>query len=133
FDNIVRFGVDLLQPGRHQVRVDSIVLVGRWIKTESLLYIILGAWAWLFLFEGLSRCLQAYLQRRRERHLIFQLEAQKKLQAEERQRLAVLTEVDPLTGIYNRAGLTVHLQELFDNRIPTDAGVLLIDLDHFRR
>ncbi len=133
FHNIVRIGVDFIQPGRHQVRVNKIVLVGPWIRTVPLMYGILSAWALLFIGEGAVRYGYALVKRRRERRMIIQTEARKAGQEEERQRLAVLTEVDPLTGLYNRNGLTGQLQALFDNTVHADVGVLMIDLDHFRQ
>lgn len=133
FDNIVRIGLDVMQPGRHQVGVDSIVLVGRWIRTEALTYAILAFWALLFVTEGVIRCWRNYRKRWRERQMIDQLERRKKGQEEERQRLALLTEVDPLTGIYNRSGLGAHLATLFDGSAQASTGVVLIDLDNFRQ
>lgn len=133
FDNIVRIGVDFIQPGRHQVRVKRIVLVGRWIRTVPLMYVILSAWTLLFIGEGAIRYGYALVKHRRERRMIIQTEARKTRQEEERHRLAVLTEVDPLTGLYNRAGLSAQLLAMFDNTAQADVGVLMIDLDHFRQ
>jgi diguanylate cyclase (GGDEF)-like protein len=45
-----------------------------------------------------------------------------------------LVRTDELTGLMNRRGLYEHLEHLVDHRVPgTQLGLLLIDIDHFKK
>jgi diguanylate cyclase (GGDEF)-like protein len=69
--------------------------------------------------ELLARVAAALRQRAREQSL-----------ASRAQELAQLSTTDPLTGLLNRRGLEQHLRTLSRDR---SLGVLLLDIDHFKR
>lgn len=77
FDNITKIGVDFIEPGNHKVKVNHIVLVGRWVRTETLLFIILGFWMAVFLLEGFVRFYLLLKKSQQERNLIKMLEDKK--------------------------------------------------------
>lgn len=49
--------------------------------------------------------------------------------------LGVLTQTDPLTGLYNRGCMTERLEEVFDSAREKGEvfSILMVDLDHFKR
>ncbi len=54
---------------------------------------------------------------------------------ESNQQLRMLSQTDPLTGLYNRRHMTATLESELDrsNRISSPFSLLMIDLDHFKR
>lgn len=134
FDAITVVGVDLVEPGVHEVRIDRIALVGQWVKTETLLVSALLFWMTLFLIEGVVRFFQLYRTAKRNRQAIKKLEEKQRALEEENRHLESVANTDPLTGIYNRAGLLTHI-EAFQRQWDTLAGfcILLLDIDHFKR
>ncbi len=48
-------------------------------------------------------------------------------------RTEALIRIDELTGLYNRRGLTLHLQERRANAPGARMGLLLVDCDHFKQ
>jgi diguanylate cyclase (GGDEF)-like protein len=54
---------------------------------------------------------------------------------ESNQQLRMLSQTDPLTGLYNRRHMMATLESEFDrsNRISSPFSLLMIDLDHFKR
>ncbi len=134
FDNIVSLGVDFVEPGLHELKVERIVLLGEWISLRAILIFILGGWITAFLLEGGWRLLQVYRATQRERSLIKDLEYhQHNLEAEQHD-LRLVADTDPLTGILNRAGLDASLQQL--KRVDDCGrllGLVVLDLDHFKR
>jgi diguanylate cyclase (GGDEF)-like protein len=132
-DNILAVGIDFTEPGYHRVSVEHVALVGRWIKTEALLIGILSFWMAVFLGEGAMRFYRLYRAAQLDRQVIRALEEKRRSLAEENQHLENLANTDPLTGIYNRAGLNHRLETLARrDKGLTGVGVLALDLDHFK-
>lgn len=132
-DNVLAVGVDVAEPGYHQVQVEQLVLVGRWVKTETLLIGILLFWMAVFVGEGAVRLFTLYRTAQRDRQAIRVLEEKRRSLAEENQHLENLANTDPLTGIYNRAGLHHRLASMAQkDKGLTGIGVLILDLDHFK-
>ena len=132
-DNVLAVGVDFAEPGYHQVQVEQLALVGRWVKTETLLIGILLFWMAVFLGEGALRLFTLYRAAQRDRQAIRALEEKRRGLAEENQHLENLANTDPLTGIYNRAGLHHRLASVAQkDKGLTGIGVLILDLDHFK-
>jgi diguanylate cyclase (GGDEF) domain len=132
-DNVLAIAIDLAEPGYHQVRVEQLALVGRWIKTETLLIGILLFWMAVFLSEGALRFFTLYRTAQRDRQAIRALEEKRRSLAEENHHLENLANTDPLTGIYNRAGLHHRLVSVAQkDKGLAGMGVLILDLDHFK-
>lgn len=134
FDAITTLGVDLIEPGRHQVRVDRISLVGRWVKTETLLIVVLSFWMAVFLLEGCVRFVQLYRTAQRNRQDIKSMEKKQRVLEEENQQLETVANTDALTGIYNRAGLRLRIDALLHQYHGlSGARIMLLDIDHFKQ
>ncbi|BCD96672.1 GGDEF domain-containing protein [Marinagarivorans cellulosilyticus] len=132
FDSVTDIGVDLVEPGEHRVQIDQVAVVGRWVKTEALLTIVIGFWMSVFLLEGVVRFYQLYRIAQRNRENIRQVEEKQRMLAEENKQLETIANTDPLTGIYNRAGLKGRLDALQKTEGLSGLGVLLMDIDHFK-
>jgi len=132
-DNVIAAGVDFAEPGYHHVQVEQLTLIGRWVKTETLLIGILLFWMAVFLCEGALRFIKLYRIAQRDREAIRVLEEKRRSLAEENQHLETLANTDPLTGIYNRAGFHHRLASMAQkDKGLTGIGVLILDLDHFK-
>lgn len=132
-DNIVAVGIDITEPGYHRLNIEQLALVGRWIKTEVLVIGILSFWMAVFIGEGAARFYRLYRTAQRDRQAIRALEEKRRSLAEENQHLENLANTDPLTGIYNRAGLNHRLAILARrDKGLAGAGMLALDLDNFK-
>lgn len=133
FHNVIAVGVDFAERGFHEVDIQRLALVGRWISTESLLIGILSFWMAVFLGEGTARFYGLYRAAQRDRQAIRELEAKQRRLTEENLHLENLTNTDPLTGIYNRTGMHRRLDAMaLRDKGLTGVGVLAMDLDHFK-
>lgn len=134
FNHITNIGIDFIENGTHKARVDSVALVGEWIKTEILVFIVLVFWMTVFLLQGTLRFYQLYKKAQRDRYLIKSLEHKQQSLEDENRTLELIVDTDPLTGVLNRAGLQSSVNALFGGASAAeDIGVLLIDIDHFKR
>lgn len=133
FDGITSIGVDFIEPGEHRTRVNKVVLIGQWIKTETLLLAIIGFWMTVFLIDGFVRFCCHYTMAKHERSRIRTLEeTRRKLEAEKRD-LKIIADTDPLTGVLSRGGLQTHIAVLFrKNSSVSKLGLMLLDIDHFK-
>ncbi|WP_075187084.1 GGDEF domain-containing protein [Teredinibacter haidensis] len=133
FENITKIGVDFVEKGAHFTRVDSIVLLGKWIKTEALILLVLAFWMSVFLLEGVVRFYQLYIKSINENRLITELQLKQLNLEEEKVSLKDIVDHDPLTGIFSRQALESHVKGLFCDRASVaEYGVLLLDLDRFK-
>lgn len=131
--SITHVGFDFIERGRHQVEIKKLELVGNWINTETLLIFILCFWMAVFLLEGLVRFFGQYRKAQRNRHMIQVLEQKQHALEEENKYLETLADLDPLTGVLNRAGLRHELDSLHEHRGDfAGLGILLLDIDHFK-
>ena len=133
FDNITKVGVDFIEHGEHQIRIDEITLVGSWIGTETLLSIILGFWMSVFLLEGGVKFYQLYRQTQNRKTLVKVLEDRESHLRDEQETLRELADKDPLTRIYNRAGLRNKIAPFFESGTLSDFGIILLDIDYFKK
>lgn len=133
FDNIISVGVDFAERGFHEVEIQRLTLIGRWISTERLLIGLLSFWMAIFLGEGLVRFYRLYRSAQRDRQAIYELEEKQRRLGEENLHLENLAHTDPLTGVYNHAGLQRRLASMAArDKGLAGGGVLSIDLDHFK-
>ena len=133
FNAVTHIGVDIAEQGTHQLRIDSLVLTGKWLKTEQVLMVVLSFWMAVFLLEGTLRFYLLYRKAQQNRQAIQALKEKQRTLEEENQHLENLADTDPLTGIYNRAGLRNRVDALMQReRNLAGVGILLLDLDHFK-
>ena len=128
FDNVVGLEIDTgisARPGEHHFRVESIILKGNIVPIEQWYLGIISCWivvTCLFLILRILR-LQRDLRQRRRLHAVARNEA--KLAQESARR-------DPLTGLYNRLGVTECYQQMLSEWAGKPAAIMLIDIDHFK-
>lgn len=106
--------------GKGEVVVERIELRGKWIRQDPLLRIILGVWiALAFLYLG--------------RQLFRSLRCERRLR-DEASRFQELAGRDPLTATLNRRGFEDAFAALLARLEGSHPlGVLMVDLDHFKR
>jgi len=114
-----------------EVELRSLALQRDWITREALYLAILLTW-----LTCASAAVTVQLIRLRRQHLaqareIQNLMAQSQLVHAERDELARLTTVDPLTGVLNRRGIEAAIADLAGRSDTT--ALILLDLDHFKR
>lgn len=132
FSGVINIGVDFIDKGDHEIRIESLALIKPWIKTETLLLWLLGFWMGIFIIEGLARFSWLYYHVARERRRVRNMEFKQQQLQVENAHLKNLADTDPLTGILNRSGLQSRLDDLKDSP-PSGWGLLLLDLDHFKK
>jgi diguanylate cyclase (GGDEF)-like protein len=133
-NNVIVFGLDFNVHGNNEVRVERIDAVGAWIKKETLYFGIIATWMTLIILEVLSRYHLIHRKSQADAARISRLAKEyKKLEIEKR-GFEELSTTDVLTGVMNRAGIHQFLQRLFSSDIGgSEAGLLLIDIDHFKK
>lgn len=134
YTNITSFGINFLFPGSNDIVVESVELVGVWIKKETLYLLIIVVWMILIFWEGFLKVYDLYLTSKSSTRRIDQLVSDYKNLEIEKQGFEALSTTDILTGVMNRAGVHQFLLKLFDGDLnKNNIGVLLFDIDHFKR
>lgn len=133
FAHIIELGVDHVTPGVHKVRLDQVTLVGEALDSESLLFAVAMFWALYLLVESIHQYhsfKRASIERHREVDSLTK--GTQKLE-KETSELLEKTITDPLTGIFNRLGITQFTDTLFkSSRAREDLCLMIIDIDHFK-
>lgn len=134
FDRIVNLGVDHVEHGMHRMRVDRIELVGERISTENFLIIMLLIWVAYLSLEGVLHYYSFRSASRQRALQIDQFSSQAQLLEQENKSLQSQSFTDPLTEIFNRAGLERNLEGLRSGvDTAVNLGLMVIDIDHFKR
>lgn len=121
-------------PGLYTIGVRSIEFYGKWISEIELLTLLVVLWsvtAMVYLVEGFRDARRAAMVASSGRR---ELERRNEALERERQALTIVANRDPLTRLYNRAGLRNRLALL---RAQVDAqhrhlSVMFMDVDHFK-
>lgn len=134
FKHLVQVGLNQRAYGIHRFQVQEIKLIGKRISDEAFLMGIMLVWIAYLLIEAGLRF--RYLTR----SVIGHSEQMSKLTdhtsrlQEEKQQLENRSRTDPLTGVNNRHGLSLFLHEFYGGeRLPVGTGVVVLDIDHFKR
>jgi diguanylate cyclase (GGDEF)-like protein len=122
-------------PGLYTIGVRSIVFYGKWISEVELLTLLVALWsltAMVSLVAGFREARRAAVVASSGRRELERINAALE---RERQALSVVANQDPLTRLYNRAGLRNRLALL---RAEVDAqqrslSVIFMDVDHFKK
>ncbi len=138
FDNVVQLEVSTggnVTPGRHRITVERIEFRGKWIRTATLLWGVIGVWllsvfGYLVTDRAMTRR-QLKVSKRSQ----WSLQRVNNALRVQSQAYAQLAGQDPLTGILNRNGLAQALsrvaQEGEQQLFPL--SLIFIDIDHFKR
>ncbi|SMF11619.1 diguanylate cyclase (GGDEF) domain-containing protein [Alteromonadaceae bacterium Bs31] len=133
FNNITSLGVEVAEHGDQIVQVERVELVGKWVETEAILYILILFWMIVFLVDGAFRFYQVYQSSQLGMVRVKELLSQQQNLEVERQYLRSIAKKDPLTGVYNRSGLESQLNAFFGEDIKRKyVAVMIMDLDHFK-
>lgn len=132
-NNIVVIGLDHIEHGVHNVRVEKLELVGDWVKTEDLLLGIAIFLMAILLSEGFVRFYFLYKKSQQGEELIDEMvSSYQKLEAQ-KDEFKIRSLTDVLTGILNRAGMAQYARKLFDEQDETVGfGVMVFDIDYFK-
>lgn len=128
FDNIVSLEIDTgsnAHPGRHDFRIENIMLKGHIVPVEQWYLGILGVWIILICLFTISRILGLQRDLRRRRLLVQVAQGEAQLARETARR-------DHLTGLYNRRGVTERYQQMLVEGQDKPVAIMLVDLDHFK-
>lgn len=128
--NIASIGIDNPAPvvfGEHEFRLHSLTLEGDWITLETLYASIIVGWMLILGWEGLRRFVYLHKRALRDSRRVQEL-------AEESDKFRELSMHDALTGIHNRTALEARLDNIHrQGQVLTGRGLLMLDLDHFKR
>lgn len=134
FSNIISMGFDFVNTGNHEVKIEQLDFSGSWFKRESLYLTIIVCWMILVIWEGLRRFYIVYRNSRLAEQKISKLETDYDLLEMEKCEYEALSSTDALTGVLNRAGLHKVIDKVFQkNQDKADLGILLFDIDHFKK
>lgn len=134
FSAITHVGIDFAEPGFHEVTVRKIDVVGKWVKTGTLLAFIVVFWLSVFLGEGFVRFYLQYRRALNDRRTIRQLQEKQEMLEAENRLLESFADTDPLTGVCNRSGLYNRVEAMARQQQSLNGvGILLIDIDHFKK
>lgn len=133
-NNVITFGIDFYSEGDHQVTLEHLAFVGDWVKTETLLLVIILVWMALIFWEGLSRLYLLNKKQKQNAEIIHELvDSYTKLE-EKKDEFENLSKRDALTGLLNRHGIHEAVRKLFnDNTEKLASTVIIFDIDHFKR
>lgn len=134
FNNITVFGINLgdnLPVGDNDVIIHSVVMEGPWITAETWYLSILTVWMGLaFTVLVVQSLLLARRARGNEQKYTELASKHRKLRDRARE-LKLASEKDALTGLLNRRGLEIALEDL--RQTETEMSLLVLDIDHFKR
>jgi len=134
FDKVDAIGIDHVSKGRHQVRIESIELLGEYVSQSGLLLILCSFWFLFFTCEGIYRYYRMTLASNKSEVELTRLNVETRKLEEEKLKLATKSMTDGLTGFSNRNGLNPIIESLYRKDEPfVDFGLLIIDIDHFKR
>lgn len=134
FDNVVTIGIDYVTPGTHKLRINKIEMVGEWLEREDLFFAIIILWMCLLAWEGIGRFYTLNKKSQAETQRLTELASSYHKLEIEKHEYEVKSTTDTLTGILNRGGMEQFIFELLEkNRTRDNIGLLVIDVDHFKR
>jgi diguanylate cyclase (GGDEF) domain len=132
-DNITSLGIDLIEPGQHNVRVNRIALVGERISKKNFLFCILAFWVAYLLVEAGSRYYRLLKIYRRRVTEINDLTSRAASLEAEKKALQARSVTDGLTGLQNRNGFYQKLHLLCETTdLSQGLGLVVLDIDHFK-
>jgi len=130
FTGLVSFGIDQAMPlalGEHEYHLQSMKLIGDWIKPETLYIGLILGWMAILGIETLNRLYQLKIRSIRDEVRLKELE-------QESDKYKELSNTDELTGIPNRVGLKQKLAEIDSRQSDlSNYSLSVIDIDDFKK
>jgi len=132
-DNVTSLGIDLIEPGRHNIRVNRIELVGERISKKNFLLCVLAFWVIYLLAEAATRYYRLVKISRRRVKEINDLTSRAVSLEAEKKALQARSVTDGLTGLQNRNGFYQKLHRLCETGDSSQGlGLVVLDIDHFK-
>jgi diguanylate cyclase (GGDEF)-like protein len=128
-DKLVQIGILLTSRapiGIHEFKINNIEAYGQWVSAEKLYLSIISLWIVTIILEGLMRLVNMSYRYKQEQDTLKKLNSKYEDVKEQSHR-------DQLTGAYNRRGLAKITKHLERESNDLKFGVLVIDLDHFKK
>ncbi|MDQ2077062.1 GGDEF domain-containing protein [Marinimicrobium sp. ABcell2] len=136
FSNIVAIGLDYgdyLPPGTYDLVIEKIEVAGDWVSTEHWYLGIIIVWLMGIFGVVTLRLVQLSQATRRDRRRLHALASQHRELKQEANRYKQMSAHDALTGAYNRYGFEKAVSELLADETRSEASLILLDIDHFKR
>lgn len=134
FAHVVTVGIDHIEHGTHQLRVEEVELVGERISMETVLMALAIFWSGFLLLEAAVRYVLLIRSNRKRQHQLDQLAGRAEQLESEKDALTTRATTDSLTGALNRGGFAQKLNLLSaEGAVPSGYGLIIIDIDHFKR
>ncbi len=140
YNRIFALGIDHVEPGVHNLAIERLELVGEFISWERFLSVLAAFWAAVLLLEGVIRyyTLNELSRSRQERIAelsnLFNSDELLARTGPDGESNPDNPGRDALTGLCSRAGIAQHLVVLEEEgQVPSNLGILLIDIDQFKR
>lgn len=134
--NVVSLAIEFiggLEPGSHEVTLESLSFSGDLISPEHWYLGILGLWILIGLTVVGVRMIRLAREGRQAKQQITELAVSNSRLQTEKSRLQTLSHLDALTGINNRYAIDKSIAQLLAEPRQRTVALILMDIDHFKR
>ncbi|WP_331344936.1 GGDEF domain-containing protein [Cellvibrio sp. UBA7661] len=141
--NAMTLGIDYVEgmtPGNHDMQIEKIEFVGKWISAEHWYLCILFCWMLGIFCYAIVKLTQLKKQTKHDVSIIHQLSDKNARLQLEKDKFRHLSTVDALTQTYNRFGIDSIINSLISLHKNSDKrqalpefALMLLDIDHFKR
>lgn len=132
FNGVTAIGLNLPAPhafGQHDLRLESIHLVGEWISREQLYLTVILLWIAFLAWEATGRLRELYRHNKLYTQKLDQLTEHTQELQQETDKYKNLSHHDALTGALNRAGMAPFVDRGLEGR---SVSIIVFDIDHFK-
>ncbi len=134
--NVVFIGIEFVEglpPGNHDVTLESLSFSGDLISPEHWYLSILVAWILSGLLVIGIRMVRLKQEGQQAKQRINELAVSNSRLQTEKSRFQTLSNLDALTGIYNRYAIDKSITQLLADPRKNSIALIIIDIDHFKR
>lgn len=136
FTDLFLMGLDIqtpVQSGLHHFGLYGFVFVEPFLSGAYRNYWFLGSFIYIVIFIMLARYLSLRLQLKQRHMETTELHRELSMLDQESERLKELSSFDPLTKLLNRRAALSIVDEAREQRALAGTGLILLDIDHFKR
>lgn len=126
------FGEFLARGSYLDLRINELYFEGPWVRERDWYRGILLIWIGIAIGYLGSRFFSVLKHNHGYQKEITRLAADRALLAHKSQKYQTLSWLDPLTNLFNRLGMEEQMQTIFDNQAARPAGLIVMDIDHFK-
>ncbi len=136
FDRVTSIGLDVSYNshfGDHELKIKRVELEGNYISSSSWYLSILIFWIVVIILYGLWRIRTLYQRQQLDTLRLNEMAQYAKSMKAQAEDFEYKSQVDNLTGTYNRLGLQSILETTLEWRRKDDlVALILMDIDHFK-